>query len=273
MIELPEAVTLAAQVRDELMGRTIEYADAGNSPHKFAWYGPHKDEFGTALPGKRVTGATGTPTGLVMHLSDGYVFLFGDGGPVLSLHAAGARLPAKRQLLFRFDDGRSLTASIRMYGYLSLLTEQELAARPDPGVTPLDRSFTAARLTQMLRGYEGAASKSIKYFIISAHLVGGIGNGYLQDVLFRAGVSPMRKVCGLTDADCKALHAAAVGTIKEAIAAGGRDTERDLLGRPGGYRCTLDSRVAGKPCPRCGAPIVKKAYLGGSVYFCPQCQP
>ncbi len=273
MIELPEAMTLAAQVREELAGCTVEEADHGNSPHKWAWYGPHKEEMGTLLQGLHVTGAKGTPGGLVMGLSDRYVFLFGDGGPALSLHAADAPLPKKHQLRMRFDDGRTLTASIRMYGALQLLTELELAGRPDLGITPLERAFTAARLTRMLRGYDQAAGKSIKYFLISSHLVGGIGNGYLQDVLFRAGVSPMRKVCDLTDAECVALHAAAVGTLKEAVAAGGRDTERDLLGRPGGYRPTLDSRAAGKPCPKCGTPIVKKAYLGGSVYFCPKCQP
>jgi len=272
VIELPEAIALAAQMRKELVGRTIEYADCGNSPHKFAWYGPRKDQFGALLPGKRVTGATGTPAGVVMHLSEGFVFLFGDGGPALSLHAAGAPLPGKRQLLMRFDDGRTLTASIRMYGALQLLTEQELAGRPSLGITPLERSFTRQRLTQMLRDYEHAAGKSIKFFIISAHLVGGIGNGYLQGVLFRARISPMRKVADLTDGECGKLHEAAVNTMKEAVAAGGRDTERDLFGRPGGYRCLMDSRAAGKPCSSCGTAIAKKAYLGGSVYFCPRCQ-
>lgn len=273
MIELPEAVTLAGQVREELAGRTVAEVDRGNSPHTFAWYGPHKEEMGALMAGLRVTGARGTPGGLVMELSGGYVFLFGDGGPALRLHAADAPLPEKRQLRMRFDDGRTLTASIRMYGALQLLAEQELAGRPDPGITPLECAFTADRLTRMLRGYEKADRKSIKYFLISAHLVGGIGNGYLQDVLFRAGVGPMRKVADLTDAECMALHAAAVGTVKDAVAAGGRDTERDLFGRPGGYRPTLDSRAAGRPCPRCGTAVVRRSYLGGSVYFCPQCQP
>jgi formamidopyrimidine-DNA glycosylase len=79
-------------------------------------------------------------------------------------------------------------------------------------------------------------------------------------------------VADLKAAECRKLHAATVKVMKEAVAAGGRDTERDLLGRPGGYRCTLDSRAAGKPCPACGTAIEKVSYLGGACYFCPACQ-
>jgi formamidopyrimidine-DNA glycosylase len=159
-----------------------------------------------------------------------------------------------------------------MYGALQLLTEAEVAAWPSAGVSPLDSAFTAQRLTRMLRGYEEAESRSVKFYFISAHAVAGVGNGYLHDILFRAGVRPMRKVADLKAAECRKLHAATVKVMKEAVAAGGRDTERDLLGRPGGYRCALDSRAAGKPCPACGTAIEKVSYLGGACYFCPACQ-
>ena len=54
--------------------------------------------------------------------------------------------------------------------------------------------------------------------------------------------------------------------------AGGRDTERDLLGEKGGYRTLLSKLTVGKPCPYCGNSIQKASYLGGTVYFCPKCQ-
>lgn len=53
---------------------------------------------------------------------------------------------------------------------------------------------------------------------------------------------------------------------------GGRDTERDLYGRFGGYRTILSKKTVGTPCPACGSTIVKEAYLGGSIYYCPGCQ-
>ena len=54
---------------------------------------------------------------------------------------------------------------------------------------------------------------------------------------------------------------------------GGRDTETDLFGNPGGYTTLMSRNTVGKPCGSCGAVIVKKAYMGGSVYYCPECQP
>ena len=53
---------------------------------------------------------------------------------------------------------------------------------------------------------------------------------------------------------------------------GGRDTERDLFGKTGGYQTQMSKNTVGKPCLRCGETIVKEAYMGGSVYYCPHCQ-
>jgi formamidopyrimidine-DNA glycosylase len=54
---------------------------------------------------------------------------------------------------------------------------------------------------------------------------------------------------------------------------GGRDTERTLFGKPGGYRTALSSKTLPHPCPACGGRLKREAYLGGNIYFCPECQP
>ena len=53
---------------------------------------------------------------------------------------------------------------------------------------------------------------------------------------------------------------------------GGRDTQTDLYGNDGGYKTILSAKTWKNPCPRCGGTIVKEAYLGGSVYYCSECQ-
>ena len=53
---------------------------------------------------------------------------------------------------------------------------------------------------------------------------------------------------------------------------GGRDTERDLFGKRGGYKTKLSKNTLQNPCPNCGDTIKKEAYLGGAVYYCPTCQ-
>lgn len=52
---------------------------------------------------------------------------------------------------------------------------------------------------------------------------------------------------------------------------GGRDTEV-LLDGPGGYPSIMSNKAFDQPCPVCSGSKVKEIYLGGSIYFCPQCQ-
>ena len=66
---------------------------------------------------------------------------------------------------------------------------------------------------------------------------------------------------------------AVVSTLRDMTNQGGRDTEKDLFGNPGGYRTKLSKNTLPFGCPACGAPIVKEAYMGGAVYYCPACQP
>jgi len=61
--------------------------------------------------------------------------------------------------------------------------------------------------------------------------------------------------------------------VAEMARLGGRDSEKDLFGRPGGYRTILGAKTAGAPCPACGSTIQKETYLGGSICACPACQP
>ena len=62
-------------------------------------------------------------------------------------------------------------------------------------------------------------------------------------------------------------------TLAAMAMGGGRDTEKDLFGKPGGYRSVLSAKTLAFPCPVCGGAITRKAYMGGNVYFCAACQP
>ena len=56
-------------------------------------------------------------------------------------------------------------------------------------------------------------------------------------------------------------------------AKGGRSTEKDLYGKPGGYASVLTAKTLALPCPACCGAITRAAYMGGNVYFCANCQP
>jgi hypothetical protein len=76
----------------------------------------------------------------------------------------------------------------------------------------------------------------------------------------------------LPEGDLRALYEATRQVPGQMAALGGRDSEYDLFNQPGRYRRLLHSKTVGQPCPQCGAPIEKIAFLGGACYYCPECQ-
>ena len=273
MIELPEAMALARQMNDELEGKVIEAGNCGNHPLKWAFYSRLKDQYADILPGKRVGPADAAGSCVAVRLEPGYALVLGDGGLRVHLHEPGDALPKKHQLLLRFTDGTALTVSVQGWGFLQLIEEAALPGHPSrQGVSPLSNAFTYARFKELVQAYERPDRGSVKKFLISDGGIAGIGNGYLHDILFRAGVHPRRKVADITGRERQKLYNAVRKVMREATDRGGRDTERGLHDEPGGYVPILDSRAKGKPCPSCGTAIEKIRYLGGSCYFCPKCQ-
>ena len=274
MLEIPEAVTIARQIEGALLGRTVVGVQAAFSPHKFAWYYEDPVDYPKTLVGRAVD-AVAAPGGKVEVSAGDATMLFAD-GVALRYWRPEAALPAKHQLLINFDDGCALSASVRMYGGLWCFPKGQLdnyyydvaKSKPSPLSEAFDETYFAAIIE------DPAAQKlSAKALLATEQRIPGLGNGVLQDILFIAGVHPRRKVADLSPPERAGLYVSIKSTLADMVAAGGRDTEKDLFGNPGGYQTILSSKTHGQPCPRCGSLIVKAAYMGGSVYFCPDCQP
>lgn len=275
MIELPEAVKIARQVDERLKGKRIESALRGNSPHKFAFYSGEPEYYEQTLAGRSVGGARAFGGLILVAAEPDHTLVLGCGGERILYHRTASTLPAKHQLLLRFVDGSHLTVSVSGWGAAILLPTSELPTHwimgPDRP-SPLDDAFTYELLRAGFEALEPGDPRAVKYFVISKPGVLGVGNGYLQDILFRAMLHPRRRAIGLAESERRALFDAVRAVIREATDAGGRDTERDLDDRPGAYRRTMDSKSVGTPCPRCEAPIEKISFLGGACYLCPRCQ-
>jgi len=100
----------------------------------------------------------------------------------------------------------------------------------------------------------------------------GLGNGVLQDICFNAGLHPKRKVNSLNTAEIEKLYKSIINTIQKMINEGGRDTEKDIYGKIGGYKTILSKNTYKNPCPICSGAISKETYLGGAIYYCQTCQ-
>ncbi|MGI6358680.1 MAG: DNA-formamidopyrimidine glycosylase family protein [Bacillota bacterium] len=272
MIELPEANVLARQITELLAGREVVAATANSSPHKFAWYHGDPAEYHQRLAGKSV-GAAHAHGGLVEVELGKTRLLLGE-GVSLRYIAPGNKRPAKHQLLVEFDDGSALSATAQMYGGLWCFLEGEFdnpyyqiaKAKPSPLLEEFNQTYFQSLLD------EATWRKSAKAFLATEQRIPGLGNGVLQDILFNARIHPRRRMESLSDGELTALFSSVKDTLRQMTDLGGRDTEKDLRGNQGGYPTRISRNTLRYPCPVCGSPLKKEAYLGGSIYFCTGCQ-
>jgi formamidopyrimidine-DNA glycosylase len=276
MIELPEATVISQQMAHALSGKRIEEAVRGYSPHKFAFYTLEVDEYVRILTGTQLGQAYVHGSWIVQPLGSGHVLVLGGGGERILYHRDETTLPKKHQLLLRFEDDTYLTVSVQGWGSVELHTADTLAEHPymsKHDAAPLDSSFALEQFADGFRKLESDDKTSVKYYLISEPGVLGIGNGYLQDILYHARLHPRRKAASLARKEVEGLYTAMQRVLEEAVDLGGRDTERDLYNERGNYVRLMDSRTHGQPCSVCGEPIIKISYLGGACYLCPVCQP
>ncbi len=275
MIELPEAVSLARQINANLTGCVVDAVIAVASPHKLAWYHGDPAGYPALLEGSAIQ--TAIAHGGIVEIQLTRATLTFSDGVNLRLHPHSADIPAKHQLLLTFTDGSALSASVQMYGGLICWAAGDLYDNPYYLVakekpSPLDAAlFTEAYFLQLLAAPE-VQKLSAKAALATDQRIPGLGNGVLQDILWNARISPRRKVNTLSAQQTHALYVSLTATLAEMTRLGGRDTEKDLFGQPGGYLTFMSAKNAGAPCPGCGGPITKEAYLGGSVYYCVNCQ-
>ncbi|MCU0488295.1 MAG: hypothetical protein MUE67_04995 [Anaerolineales bacterium] len=275
MIEFPEAITIARQVNQSLKGKRIQTATRGNSPHKFAFYSHSAEEYAAILPGKIVDSAFAHGSLIIVNLEPDERLVFGEGGERILFHTSEKSLPTKYHFSAHFDDDSWLTVAVQGWGAALLYTQAELENFPryERKPVPLSPEFTLDYFISLFEGLTQENKTSLKFFLVSEPGVLGVGNGILQDILFRARLHPRTRAAQTTSEQRVALYTALCATIEQAVALGGRDTEHDLFDKPGKYVKLLDARTVGQPCPICRTKIQKESFLGGTVYFCPRCQP
>jgi formamidopyrimidine-DNA glycosylase len=277
MIEIPEAMTIARQMNSELKGKLVAAGSRGNSPHKFAFYSQRSpEEYAAIMKDKTVGEATVNGPLILARLEPDYTLMLGGGGERIVYHRSAATLPKKYQLFLQFSDETFLTVTVQGWGSVFLLHQSEVAphhfinlVRP----SPLSEGFTLDYFKGLFTALAPDEAASVKFFMISKPGVLGVGNGCLQDILWRARIHPRRRAVSLAEAEQAALYAAIRVSLQAMVDGGGRDGDFDLYDQPGGYQRILHSKAVGEPCPVCSTPIVKEAYLGGAVYTCPACQP
>jgi formamidopyrimidine-DNA glycosylase len=275
MFELPELTVIAGQMSEALTGKTVREGRLGNTPHKFVWYDRTHDEFTRLTQGAVVGRAQARGKWLFVDLEPDHVLRLGEWGGRILFHQPPAQEPPKYHLLLAFEDGSLLSATTQMWGGVDLCDkghESEGKYVQDMRITAVEPEFTWNYFEALADAHGAGGKRSVKGLLTQEQLIPGLGNAIAQDIMFVAGLSPKRPLRALSDGELRALYEAVVATVADVIAAGGRDDEVDLFGRPGGYQRIMSARSVGAPCPRCGAPVEKLQYMGGACYVCPECQ-
>jgi formamidopyrimidine-DNA glycosylase len=134
------------------------------------------------------------------------------------------------------------------------------------GVEPLTRKFTAAQFADKLK----RRGIPLKTTIMDQSVMGGVGNIYADESLWRAKLNPKRPANSLSDAEITRLHRAIRAVLDYAVREGAAFVPhgKAISDRDFPY---CHGR-AGSPCPRCKT-VIQKEWVGGrGTHFCPKCQ-
>ena len=178
-------------------------------------------------------------------------------------------------VLIHFEDGGTLVyEDVRKFGTMELLAPELLEAyfiSKKLGPEPTEQDFDLGRFKLALK----RSKKPIKSHLLDQTLVVGLGNIYVDEVLWRAKVHPARISQSLTAKEARKVHDETINVLGQAVEKGGSTirTYTNAFGEDGTmqeFHQVYDK--TGQACSRCGS-IIEKIQLGGrGTHFCPECQ-
>src|SRR3954451_10969590 len=267
MPELPEVETTVRGLSKVLEGRRIERVEA------------RRPDLRQALPndlGQRLTGARVTGVGRRAK----YGLLETDRGDTLVFHLGmsghwridPSDIGKHDHFIIETEDGRRLVLNdARRFGSLDLVPTSALGEWPTfkaLGPEPLD--IDAQELRRRLSG----RTAPIKLLLLDQRIIAGLGNIYVCEALYRAGIHPRRAGGSISLERLRRLVPAIHDVLAEAIAAGG-STLRDFASPDGELGYFSKSFAVydreGKPCV-CGGKVRRIVQGGRSTFYCPGCR-
>ena len=277
MPELPEVETVRRGLAPHLEGRRIARVQLNRPDLRF----PFAPDFVARVQGQRVERLSRRAKFLQADLESGerlFMHLGMSGRFVLEgeqlgefTHAHDAD-PKHHHVVMDTENGVRITYNDpRRFGFMELVGAGEPYRLDGLGPEPLSNEWSAPDLRARLRGKK----TPIKLALLDQRVVAGLGNIYVCEALFRAGVSPGRGAGRLTVAETEALVAHTKDVLGEAIAAGGSSL-RDHRQADGALGYFQKSHAVygreGEPCTACGEPVRRRVQGGRSTFFCRTCQ-
>ena len=276
MPELPEVEVVRRGLEAHVVGRTIARVDVLH-PRPVRRHLAGAEDFAALTTGRVVLGANRRGKYLWLPLDSGDAILAHLGMSGQMLVQPGSA-PAERHLRVRFELGDGLELRFvdqRMFGGLSVSPG---GADLPPEIAhiardPMDPLFDEDAFVAAVR----RRSSGVKRILLDQTVVSGVGNIYADEALWRARIHGDRVGAKLRRSDVQRLLADVRGVLAAALVEGGTSFDAlyvNVNGESGYFDRSLHAYgQEGRPCDRCGTPIVRVSFMNRSSYFCPVCQP
>ncbi len=274
MPELPEVETIKQHLRELVVGSLItevEVLDPGLVEQ------PSTEEFVRELEGDRISGVRRRAKHLIVELDSGnfLVFQLKIGGQLLLVPPVEEPKTVLMLVLHLDGDRRLFLRDETRFTRARLLNAEELEARLSTlGPEPLEDEFKRNGV-EYLQETLSPRRAQIKPLLLDQKVVSGIGNIYVDEILYDARLHPRRKANTLSSEEGGRLHAAIIENLAAGVEHRGTTVRlyKDVLNRPGEHQNYL--RVfekQGRPCPGCEGKVVREKVGGRPTHFCPSCQ-
>lgn len=294
MPELPEVETVRRGLEPAMLGQVLARVEQRRPDLRF----PLPEHFVERLTGRRVEGLSRRAKYLIADLDDGEALIMHLGMSGRFVVEAPGTPPTEPgayyneigrhlqhdHVVFHLGSGARVTYNdVRRFGFMDLLPRAELESSKHfagMGIEPLGNELSGEVLAKLFAG----KLAPLKAALLDQRLVAGLGNIYVCEALFRAGLHPEAAAGTITTPTGRpreAAHALAQiirEVLDEAVAAGG-STLRDFAHADGslGYfqhRFKVYDRE-GDQCvtPGCGGLVKRLVQSGRSTFYCERCQP
>lgn len=275
MPELPEVETVRRDLAECLVGQALVSVSVGREDILLETAGRELEE---QLCGLRVTGVDRLGKNIIVRLEDEGALLVNLGMTGQFFVCDACSVPADHtHLVAELSDGRRLVfRDVRRFGHVELVadgTPEESVTLRNVGVDAMSEEFTPATLADALAG----RTALLKGALLDQSRVAGLGNIYVCEALFRAGIAPLARCEEIAEDAVRRLHEAIRAVLTEAIAAEGTTISDYVTGRrvPGGFQERLDVYGReGEPCRRadCAETIIRIVQSNRPTFYCPGCQ-
>ncbi len=266
MPELPEVETVVRSIRPKLENKSIQDCQIYNNYSRIILHSSFLT-FQNKILGKKIIQVTRRAKYIVIHLSEGYL--------IFHLRMTGqfyfdSIAPKHATFSLSLSQGKMHFVDTRKFGTVEYHPTLDVLEKK-LGPEPLSKDFKLAPFQIAL----SKSAKNIKAYLLDQSKVAGLGNIYVDEVLWQAKIHPATKANEISKLQTLELFKAIPQILKYSIKHQGTTFINFYFeeSKSGNFQNMLKVfNKAGEPCPRCSKEIIKIKFAGRGTHLCPKCQ-